>query len=123
MTIDYASKGEKMDYRIDLAVLEEQENYARFGLTLHNLSDHDLHDWALNVSFRRYIQPASLTQGSITQTGSFCRFVPNQHHTLAANAHFMWNLVAIPPHFNCSMMVLMMQLSKPIFQINRNLWR
>lgn len=88
MTIDYASKGAKMDYRIDLAVLEEQENYSRFGLTLHNLSDNDLHDWALNVSFRRYIQPTSLTQGSITQTGSFCRFVPNQHHTLAANAHY-----------------------------------
>ena len=81
-------KGEKMDYRIDLAVLEEQENYTRFGLTLHNLSDNDLHDWALNVSFRRYIQPASLTQGNIIQTGSFCRFTPHDNQSLTANAHY-----------------------------------
>lgn len=77
-----------MDYRIDLAVLEEQENYTRFGLTLHNLSDVDLQHWQLNVSFRRYIQPDSLTQGRIEQVGGLCTFIPQAPHTLAANAHY-----------------------------------
>lgn len=77
-----------MDYRIDLAVLEEQENYTRFGLTLHNLSDVDLQHWQLNVSFRRYIQPDSLTQGHIEQVGGLCTFIPQAPHTLAANAHY-----------------------------------
>lgn len=77
-----------MDYRIDLSVLEQQENYTRLALTLHNLSDVDLHDWKLSVSFRRFIQPASLSQGSIEQIGGLCTFLPQDNQTLAANAHY-----------------------------------
>ncbi|WP_153447742.1 beta-N-acetylhexosaminidase [Vibrio algicola] len=74
-----------MNYRIDLAVIEQQTNYSRFGLTLHNLSDHDLHDWSIHVSFRRYIQPQTLTQGQIKQVGGYCVFTPPQGVTLQAN--------------------------------------
>ena len=31
-----------MNYRIDLAVLSEQKQNCRFGLTVHNLSDVDI---------------------------------------------------------------------------------
>ncbi len=77
-----------MDYRIDLAVLEEQENYSRLALTLHNLSDVDLQDWKLCVSFRRYIQPASVSQGAIEQVGGLCTFLPQDNQTLSANSHY-----------------------------------
>lgn len=74
-----------MNYRIDLAVIEQQENYSRFGLTLHNLSDQDLQDWSIHVSFRRYIQPQTLTQGLIEQIGGYCVFTPPTNTTLQAN--------------------------------------
>ena len=76
-----------MNYRIDLAVLSEQKNNCRFGLTVHNLSDLDVQDWSLHFAFDRFILPESLSQGELTQVGSFCSFKPNSP-VLKANNHF-----------------------------------
>ncbi|KZX62575.1 beta-hexosaminidase [Vibrio sp. HI00D65] len=76
-----------MNYRIDLAVLSEQKNNCRFGLTVHNLSDLDVTDWSLHFAFDRFILPESLSQGELTQVGSFCSYQPNAT-VLKANNHY-----------------------------------
>lgn len=62
-----------MSYRIEFAVLSEQKPDCRFGLTLHNLSDQDLHDWSLYFVIDRYIQPMSVTNGQLTQVAAYVR--------------------------------------------------
>ncbi|KWU00576.1 beta-N-acetylhexosaminidase [Vibrio toranzoniae] len=76
-----------MNYRIDLAVLSEQKNNCRLGLTVHNLSDLDVTDWSLHFAFDRFILPESLSQGELTQVGSFCSFKPSSS-VLKANNHY-----------------------------------
>lgn len=76
-----------MEYRIDLVVLSEQKQNCRFGMTLHNLSDQDLPNWSLTFAFNRFIQPGSISHGSLTQIGSFCQLKPNSL-VLPANHHF-----------------------------------
>ena len=76
-----------MTYRIDLAVLSEQKQTCRFGLTVHNLSDLDVTDWSLHFAFDRFILPESLSQGTLKQVGSFCSFTPDTTQ-LKANNHF-----------------------------------
>ncbi|OEF04155.1 beta-N-acetylhexosaminidase [Vibrio genomosp. F10] len=76
-----------MSYRVDLAVLSEQKQFCRFGLTLHNLSDQDINNWSFNFIMDRFIQPDSLSNGVLDQIGSFCVLTPKQE-TLKANAHF-----------------------------------
>ena len=76
-----------MTYRIDLAVLSEQKQTCRFGLTVHNLSDMDVTDWSLHFAFDRFILPESLSQGTLKQVGSFCSFTPDTTQ-LKANNHF-----------------------------------
>ena len=77
-----------MDYRVDLVVLSEKDNQSRFGLTLHNLSDVDLHDWQFHFTIDRFITPNSNTQGHLEQVGSFCKLIPDSTKTLKANNHF-----------------------------------
>ncbi|MGD8109880.1 beta-N-acetylhexosaminidase [Vibrio sp. TRT 17S01] len=76
-----------MSYRVDLAVLSEQKQFCRFGLTIHNLSDRDLFDWKLQFIIDRFILPDSFTHGEITQIGSFCTVVP-ETSCLPANQHY-----------------------------------
>ncbi|OIQ25241.1 family 20 glycosylhydrolase [uncultured Vibrio sp.] len=76
-----------MSYRVDLAVLSEQSPACRFALTLHNLSDQDIHNWSFNFIMDRYIQPDSISHGQLTQTGSYCVLNPNAQ-VLKANGHF-----------------------------------
>ncbi len=76
-----------MEYRLDLVVLSEQKQNCRFGLTFHNLSDQDLHDWHLAFSFERYILPDSVSNGLLNQVGSFCTLT-SEGMVLAANHHF-----------------------------------
>ncbi|EJN6827468.1 beta-N-acetylhexosaminidase [Vibrio cidicii] len=76
-----------MEYRIDLVVLSEQKQNCRFGLTLHNLSDQDLPAWSLTFAFNRFIQPGSVSHGTLTQIGSYCQLQP-EAQVLAANHHF-----------------------------------
>ncbi len=76
-----------MEYRVDLVVLSELKQNCRFGLTFHNLSDQDLHDWHLTFAFDRYILPDSVSNGVLTQTGSFCTLKP-EGMVLAANHNF-----------------------------------
>lgn len=61
-----------MEYRVDLVVLSEQKQNCRFGLTFHNLSDQDLHNWSLIFAFDRYILPDSISNGQLKQIGSYC---------------------------------------------------
>ncbi|USD64803.1 family 20 glycosylhydrolase [Vibrio sp. SCSIO 43136] len=77
-----------MKYRVDLVVLSEVDRVARFGLTLHNLSDQPLNDWQLHFAVDRFIQPTSLTQGKIHQVGSYCLLSPDPLTPLPANHHF-----------------------------------
>lgn len=77
-----------MNYRVDLAVLSDENNVSRFGLTLHNLSDQDLTNWTLHFAVDRYILPDSVTQGRIEQIGGYCQLIPNTGQTLAANNHY-----------------------------------
>lgn len=76
-----------MNYRIDFAVLSEQKNDCRFGLTLHNLSEQDLSDWSLHFIMDRFIQPDSVSNGELHQVGSFCSLLPHQA-VLPANGHY-----------------------------------
>ncbi|HAS6174733.1 TPA: family 20 glycosylhydrolase [Vibrio vulnificus] len=76
-----------MEYRIDLVVLSEQKQNCRFGMTLHNLSDQDLPNWSLTFAFTRFIQPGSISHGTLTQIGSFCQLTPDSL-VLLANHHF-----------------------------------
>ncbi len=76
-----------MEYRIDLVVLSEQKQNCRFGMTLHNLSDQDLPNWSLTFAFTRFIQPGSISHGTLTQIGSFCQLTPDSL-VLPANHHF-----------------------------------
>ncbi|MGF1903259.1 beta-N-acetylhexosaminidase, partial [Aliivibrio sifiae] len=77
-----------MDYRVDLVVLSEKDNLSRFGLTLHNLSDVDLHHWQFHFTIDRFIAPHSNTQGTLEQIGSFCKLIPNANQILKANNHY-----------------------------------
>ncbi|MDF2154211.1 family 20 glycosylhydrolase [Vibrio sp. CAU 1672] len=76
-----------MEYRVDLVVLSEQKQNCRFGLTFHNLSDQDLHNWSLTFAFDRYILPDSVSHGELNQIGSFCTLKPEEM-LLAANHHY-----------------------------------
>ncbi len=76
-----------MEYRLDLVVLSEQKQNCRFGLTFHNLSDQDLHDWQITFAFDRYILPDSISSGQLKQVGSFCTLKP-AGKVLAANHNF-----------------------------------
>ncbi|MDF4797821.1 beta-hexosaminidase, partial [Vibrio parahaemolyticus] len=76
-----------MEYRVDLVVLSEQKQNCRFGLTFHNLSDQDLHNWSLIFAFDRYILPDSISNGQLKQIGSYCTLKP-EGLVLAANHHF-----------------------------------
>ncbi|NVC93471.1 beta-hexosaminidase [Vibrio natriegens] len=76
-----------MEYRVDLVVLSELKQNCRFGLTFHNLSDQDLHDWHLTFAFDRFILPDSVSNGVLTQIGSFCTLKPDGM-VLAANHNF-----------------------------------
>ncbi|MCS0386992.1 beta-N-acetylhexosaminidase [Vibrio diabolicus] len=76
-----------MEYRVDLVVLSEQKQNCRFGLTFHNLSDQDLHNWSLIFAFDRYILPDSVSNGQLKQIGSYCTLKP-EGLVLAANHHF-----------------------------------
>lgn len=76
-----------MEYRLDLVVLSEQKQNCRFGLTFHNLSDQELHDWQLTFAFDRYILPDSVSHGLLKQVGSFCTLKP-ESMVLAANHNF-----------------------------------
>nr|ADJ68333.1 beta-N-acetylglucosaminidase Nag2 [Vibrio harveyi] len=75
------------EYRVDLVVLSEQKQNCRFGLTFHNLSDQDLNSWGLTFAFDRYILPDSVSNGQLTQIGSFCTLKP-EGIVLAANHHY-----------------------------------
>ncbi len=77
-----------MNYRVDLAVLSEQNGTARFGLTLHNLSDQDISSWALHFSLDRYILTETLSQGCIDQVGSYCILTSVNNEALEANHHY-----------------------------------
>ncbi|CAM3079409.1 family 20 glycosylhydrolase [Vibrio ordalii] len=89
-----------MSYRIDFAVLSEQKQFCRFGLTFHNLSDQDLKDWSLHFVIDRFIQPDSITHGNVVQIGSFCSLAPDMT-VLAANSHFYceFSIKTAPFHF------------------------
>lgn len=76
-----------MEYRVDLVVLSELKQNCRFGLTFHNLSDQDLHDWHLTFAFDRFILPDSVSNGVLNQIGSFCTLKP-ESMVLAANHNF-----------------------------------
>ncbi|MGY3570712.1 beta-N-acetylhexosaminidase [Vibrio paucivorans] len=76
-----------MSFRVDLAVVSEQKQFCRFGLTVHNLSDQDIHNWSLTFVIDRFISPDSVTNAALSQVGSFCTLEPNNTH-LKANAHF-----------------------------------
>jgi len=76
-----------MEYRVDLVVLSELKQNCRFGLTFHNLSDQDLHDWQLTFAFDRFILPDSVSNGVLNQIGSFCTLKP-ESMVLAANHNF-----------------------------------
>ncbi|MDE1225950.1 family 20 glycosylhydrolase [Vibrio aestuarianus] len=89
-----------MSYRIDFAVLSEQKQFCRFGLTFHNLSDQDLNDWSLHFVIDRFIQPDSVTHGEVTQVGSFCSLEPDSK-CLPANSNFYceFSIKTAPFHY------------------------
>lgn len=76
-----------MSFRVELAVLSEQKQFCRFGLTVHNLTDQDVQNWKLQFIIDRYVLPDSFTHGSIKQIGSFCTVTP-ESRVLEANEHF-----------------------------------
>ncbi|KJY83655.1 beta-hexosaminidase [Vibrio galatheae] len=76
-----------MSFRVELAVLSEQKQFCRFGLTLHNLTDQAVNNWQLQFILDRFILADSFTHGEIEQVGSFCVVKPDTH-VLEANQHY-----------------------------------
>ncbi|WP_318454420.1 beta-N-acetylhexosaminidase [Photobacterium leiognathi] len=75
-----------MSYRLDFTVINKNERESRFALSLHNLTDKPLKDWSLHFLFNRYVKPDSLSNGVVSQTGSYCTIT--QTDDLAANGLF-----------------------------------
>ncbi|WP_407332171.1 beta-N-acetylhexosaminidase [Enterovibrio sp. 27052020O] len=74
-----------MNFRLDLNVIDVQPNESRFALVLHNLSETNIENWQLTFSVSRYVQPASVSHGTLKQIGSLCIFETGE--PLNANAH------------------------------------
>ncbi|MGF1685518.1 beta-N-acetylhexosaminidase [Photobacterium japonica] len=77
-----------MSYRLDLTVIEQQEQQSRFALTLHNLTDRPVEGWSLHFAIGRWISADSLTTGTLEQVGSYCILTPETGDVLAPNSHF-----------------------------------
>ncbi|OOE36045.1 beta-hexosaminidase [Salinivibrio kushneri] len=96
-----------MTYRLDLSVINEYPNdtppRSRMGLTLHNLTDRALEALSIAVLFDRFINPNTLSQGSIEQVGSYCIITP-AHQTLDANQslYIEFDAHTLPLRFLCA---------------------
>ncbi|MEH6533352.1 MAG: beta-N-acetylhexosaminidase [Photobacterium frigidiphilum] len=77
-----------MSYRVDFTVISKTENESRFALTLHNLTEQPVDNWSLHFTVGRWIKSESISNGSITQLGSYCTLSPNSSEQLAPNSHF-----------------------------------
>lgn len=83
-----------MSYRLDLTVIEQQENLSRFALTLHNLADQPLENWSLHFVIGRWINQDSLSNGRLHQIGSYCTLTPTTSEPLVSNGHFYTEFTA-----------------------------
>ncbi|MFL1805683.1 beta-N-acetylhexosaminidase [Plesiomonas shigelloides] len=61
---------------LELTLCEHQLPYCTFRARLHNQGTQSLENWQCCFSICRLIKPDSVQPGSISQTGSFCRFNP-----------------------------------------------
>ncbi|MGL5161043.1 MAG: hypothetical protein ACRC8E_02105, partial [Plesiomonas shigelloides] len=61
---------------LELTLCEHQPPYCTFRARLHNQGTQSLENWQCCFSICRLIKPDSVQPGSISQTGSFCRFNP-----------------------------------------------
>ena len=77
-----------MSYRLDLVIIDQQPAESRFALTIHNLSDKPIFQWALHFTMGRWINHASLTHGQMEQVGSYCVLTPDHNTPLLPNGHF-----------------------------------
>ena len=88
-----------MTYRIDFTRLSYTPSHSRFGLTLHNLTDHTYNDndWQLHFVLCRKILPDTLNNAHITQNGNYCILTPiNQILTANSSHHFEFELGTQP---------------------------
>ncbi|MBE1277369.1 beta-N-acetylhexosaminidase [Enterovibrio baiacu] len=74
-----------MNFRLDLNVIDVQQNESRFALVLHNLSETNIEHWQLTFSVSRFVIPTSVSHGTLKQVGSLCTFESGQ--PLNANDH------------------------------------
>lgn len=74
-----------MNFRLDLNVINVQPNESRFALVLHNLSETNIEQWQLTFSVSRYVNPTSVSHGTLKQIGSLCIYETGQ--PLNANDH------------------------------------
>ncbi|WP_434356897.1 beta-N-acetylhexosaminidase [Parasalinivibrio latis] len=74
-----------MNFRVDLSLLEAKPDNSRFALTLHNLGEEHIRNWQLTFSFGRYIDPNSLSHGSMEQVGYLCKYTAQE--SLPAYGH------------------------------------
>lgn len=88
-----------MDFRVDLAIVEYLAKGCRFGLTLHNLSEKSHANWKLNFAFECFVIPDSLSQGELTQVGTFCNLNVNET-PLYANNHVYVEFCTATSAFN-----------------------
>ncbi|GEA52741.1 beta-hexosaminidase [Vibrio inusitatus NBRC 102082] len=59
-------------FRLDLKVINQTEQRTRFSMTISNHSSLILKDWTLYFSITRLLDANSITQGELSQVGSFC---------------------------------------------------
>ncbi|PSU31959.1 beta-N-acetylhexosaminidase [Photobacterium lutimaris] len=81
-----------MSFRLDLVVIEQQQDQSRLALTLHNLSDKPLTQWSLHFTFGRWIDSSSLTHGELEQVGSYKILASDRKEALKPNDHFYTEL-------------------------------
>lgn len=110
-----------MSYRLDLVIIDQQPAESRFALTIHNLSDKPIFQWALHFTMGRWINHASLTHGQVEQVGSYCVLTPDHDSPLLPNGHFYTEFTIGTQPFTYLMMGLLMPLSAVMTQHHSSL--
>ena len=77
-----------MSYRLDVVIIDQQPEESRLALTIHNLSEKPVSQWALHFTMGRWINDTSLTHGQLQQVGSYCILTPSRDESLDSNGHF-----------------------------------
>ncbi|GLS89366.1 beta-hexosaminidase [Psychromonas marina] len=81
---------------LQLTVLNSQQNLMQ--LTLNNLTDAPIQDWLLTLDFARFIEPETLSKGSVLQVGTYTKIKPIQSESIEGQGMYQitFNIKSAP---------------------------